>query len=79
MVVGTNSLAEGGIKYESERFIVHPEHNKTGEINDIALIKISGKISFSSTVSPIPLPSYDVNKANEPAVVTGWGKKSVSI
>lgn len=46
---------------------------------DLALLKVKGEITFSSKVSPIGLPLDDISKADQPVVVSGWGKISVSI
>ena len=46
---------------------------------DLALMELTGAITFSSLVSPIALPTSDITKTHTPVIASGWGKKSVSI
>uniref|UniRef100_A0A914VWR1 Peptidase S1 domain-containing protein n=1 Tax=Plectus sambesii TaxID=2011161 RepID=A0A914VWR1_9BILA len=68
--------------YSVEKKIVHPQYSGNPEyLNDIALLKLSSKLSFSQYIQPICLPSSsDDSELFQPgqcAYVTGWGQYSV--
>ncbi|KAF5298018.1 hypothetical protein FQR65_LT09829 [Abscondita terminalis] len=75
VVVGTNNLNSGGVPYGVAEFISHSSYNEGTNVNDIALVRISGSISFSTNIKPIQLSSnYPGHGAN--LTLTGWGLKS---
>ncbi|XP_023290785.1 chymotrypsin-2-like [Orussus abietinus] len=76
VVVGTNTLLSGGTRYQSSRIIIHPSYDSYLIRNDIGLIQLSQSISYNTRVQPISLPRSNINQANYPAVVTGWGRLS---
>lgn len=44
-------------------------------INDIALIRLNRKVSFSFYVQPICLPPPEMKlKTNETLMISGWGR-----
>lgn len=58
---------------------VHPNYDtvSTGNNHDIALLRLSNPVSFSSNIAPLTLYSNTV--AHEtPALVTGWGQMGVT-
>jgi len=81
IVVGFHNLnqttAEDRLKIEE--IIIHPKYDDqdlTGH-HDIALIKLSEKVVFSQSVTPICLPAAD-DLTFKNLVVAGWGKTSNS-
>ena len=52
---------------------VHPQYNKVGEVNDIALIKLKKPVIFNETIRPICLPSFT---GQDNLFVVGWGLSS---
>ncbi|XP_025986033.1 chymotrypsin-2 [Solenopsis invicta] len=62
------------------KIVMHPKYNEFDSyVNDIALIKVKTPFKNSTTVKPVPLPSKNyVVKANDVAVVSGWGSKKVN-
>uniref|UniRef100_A0A8D8JTD7 Chymotrypsin-2 n=1 Tax=Culex pipiens TaxID=7175 RepID=A0A8D8JTD7_CULPI len=77
VLVGTNSLKEGGQKYKPTKFIVHSRYNKPDFHNDIALIKLDSKLQYGDNVKPI---AYSEKQLPEEATLTltGWGRTSTS-
>ncbi|XP_022048987.2 transmembrane protease serine 2 isoform X1 [Acanthochromis polyacanthus] len=57
-----------------ERIISHEHFNKETNDNDIALLRLSSKLSFTSTVKPVCLPNFGMDLSTlSPAWITGWG------
>ncbi|XP_017775823.1 PREDICTED: transmembrane protease serine 11D-like [Nicrophorus vespilloides] len=71
VVVGTNSLSEGGDWYDIEQFIPHSLYSPYSVKNDIALVRLKEPIEFSDKVKPINLPNEDTNE--EDLILSGWG------
>ncbi|XP_051175229.1 chymotrypsin-2-like [Leptopilina boulardi] len=77
-LLNLNSFDKNTKKHEISKVIKHPQFNKNGDMrNDLALIKISGNITFSSTVQPIKLPPIDLNQDGIPVIASGWGRLQV--
>lgn len=73
VVLGTNTLDEGGDEYSSIKIWAHPYYNAFFIRNDIGLIKLNKDIVFGDKVKPIDLPTKYFDKSNYPATLSGWG------
>lgn len=74
LVVGTDRLDTGGVTYNIENVIIHPDYISSNLLhcNDIALIKTDSTIDFTDNVAPISLPSA-APEGGDKATVSGWG------
>ncbi|KZC13980.1 hypothetical protein WN55_06510 [Dufourea novaeangliae] len=65
----------------AEKFYIHEKYNASDSwVNDIALIKVITPFDKSSLISPVPMPSSaDIAKANDRAIVSGFGRLAVNI
>ncbi|XP_021698904.1 chymotrypsin-2 [Aedes aegypti] len=77
VLVGTNSLKEGGRKYKASKFIVHNRYNNPQFHNDIALVKLAKKLEFSDGVKSIEYSNEPVPE-NAILTLTGWGLTSTN-
>ncbi|XP_004685260.1 PREDICTED: serine protease 48 [Condylura cristata] len=67
-----NSLKEGKV-YKVSKIITHPKFNETTA--DIALLKLSSRVTFTSLILPICLPNNTEQLVIPSSCwVTGWGK-----
>ncbi|XP_025986029.1 chymotrypsin-2 [Solenopsis invicta] len=75
VVAGTNDLNNPKSQHDVVKIIVHENYNMSNSWNnDIALLKVKTPFVKFVTVGHVPLPSKDdVVKANDIAVVSGWG------
>lgn len=78
MIVGTNDLKTGGVRYNVEQLIMHEKYNKPLAANDIALIKINGTIEFDEKTQPIKYSDKIVGREARHLQITGWGRLTVS-
>ncbi|KZC06605.1 PREDICTED: chymotrypsin-2 [Dufourea novaeangliae] len=76
VVLGTNTLDNGGDMYRSEKVISHPRYNSALIRNDIGLIKLEKDIVYGDTVKSVALPNENFSKIDYPAVLSGWGTTS---
>ena len=73
---GSKNNQIGGQTVVAKIIIRHENFNKYTLDNDIAIIKLVSPLIFSSTVSPIGLPSYNGGvtlPVGTEAIVAGWG------
>lgn len=77
ILVGTVNLKSGGTRYSVEKFIPHEQYDKPQFANDIALVRVKGKIAFNDKVKPI---KYSSRFIEDGAFLEafGWGKLKVS-
>jgi len=70
---------EGEEVRDVEKIIVHKEWNKDGTIaNDIALIKLKKKATFSDTIGTVCLPENNIDAPKQAeCYITGWGKTGI--
>ena len=78
VVVGTNSLKEGGKRYAVEEYKVNPGYKWDSHGSDIAVVRVKEDIEFNSRVQPISYSSEEFPDEVE-ALLTGWGRVEVSI
>ncbi|KAG5322237.1 CTR2 protein, partial [Pseudoatta argentina] len=72
--VGSIHLKNPETRYLAYKLIIHPDYNETLLINDIGLINLSSKISFTNNTKLINLTSYDGDFENLQLNFTGWGR-----
>lgn len=65
---------QSSLVYPVESATIHPNYKGEDYINDIAMIRIRGRVMFTPTVHPpcLPRPGYDYTDAL--ATVIGWGQ-----
>ncbi|XP_016979466.1 trypsin beta-like [Drosophila rhopaloa] len=72
---GSSYWSSGGTVLKVASFLNHEGYNANTMVNDIAIIRLSGSLSFSSSIKAIGLASS--NPANgASASVSGWGTQS---
>ncbi|XP_043645687.1 trypsin delta [Drosophila teissieri] len=72
---GSSYWSSGGVTVSVSAFKNHEGYNANTMVNDIAIIKLSSALSFSSTIKAISLASS--NPANGAAAsVSGWGTET---
>ena len=74
--LGSHTLKEKPEFYRGiSRFSSHPDYDANGETeNDVALVKLDKKVTFSSRVLPVALAAQDdLFKPKSECWVTGWG------
>lgn len=77
IVVGTTLLSSGGVRYQSNLIINHPEYNSLTLANDIAMVRAERPFVFNELVQPIGIGSAIISD-NIPGSVFGWGILTVS-
>lgn len=76
-----NSPEDAAKDYKVSSIIIHPEFESRTHRNDIAIIKLEGKVEFGNRIAPVCLP-YDSSHLRfgdlegRSATVTGWGSIS---
>lgn len=70
--VGSSLIGNGLSDLTVDRIVSHPGYNPFSFGNDIALVKLSAPLTFSSSVSPIAIAEKKP-KARSQARITGWG------
>ncbi|CAF4947013.1 unnamed protein product [Pieris macdunnoughi] len=73
IVVGSNLLIFGGDSYKIKKIITHENYAKKDLRNDIALMKVDGKIKMKKNVRAIKLMKESV-AAGTICALTGWGE-----
>lgn len=77
ILVGTNDLKSGGVRYTPEKFIMHEKYNRPPLANDVGLIRVKS-IELNENVQPIKYTSNFVEGGLD-LQTTGWGRLTVSI
>ncbi|XP_029050344.2 trypsin-1-like [Osmia bicornis bicornis] len=75
VIVGTIDLTAPKSEHNVMKIIIHEKYNKDDSWkNDIALLKVEKPFVKSKQIAFVPLPPKDqLVKANDKAVVSGWG------
>lgn len=69
---GSSFWISGGVLIGVAAFKYHEQYNEITMVNDIAIIRLSTTLSFSSTIRPISLASV-APPNGAAAAVSGWG------
>ncbi|XP_010749357.3 tryptase-2 isoform X2 [Larimichthys crocea] len=81
--VGSHSLTKASARYmEIDTVMNHREYRAQsgGYVNDIALVKLKKKLSFSPDVAPVTLPSIDDTfGSSSECWITGWGNIGTNV
>ncbi|XP_017772800.1 PREDICTED: chymotrypsin-1-like [Nicrophorus vespilloides] len=75
VVVGSNKLNSGGVKYKISKAIYHENYDGYLIKNDVAVLKLAKPLEFNSDVQPIPLADSDIG-GDADCVLSGWGTTS---
>ncbi|KAI7815638.1 Serine protease, partial [Rhyzopertha dominica] len=76
VVVGTNTLNSGGVRYAVDRIVNHASYNPSTIANDISLVRTSSTIATGTLVRTIAISSGTVG-GGVSAVISGWGTLQV--
>lgn len=75
--IGTHSLQMASVRYMGIRYVIsHPDYRalNNGYANNLALVRLKKKITFSKDVAPVTLPSStDASNPSSDCWITGWG------
>uniref|UniRef100_A0A2A4JXN3 Peptidase S1 domain-containing protein n=1 Tax=Heliothis virescens TaxID=7102 RepID=A0A2A4JXN3_HELVI len=73
--LGSSWKTHGGEMYDVKECYVHPRYVSKTKTNDVGLVRLYSPLRFSARVLPIRLVAKEARlPANEPAIVSGWGK-----
>ncbi|KAJ8726723.1 hypothetical protein PYW08_015120 [Mythimna loreyi] len=73
--LGSSWKTHGGEMYDIKECYVHPRYISKTKTNDVGLVRLYTPLRFSARVLPIRLVAKEAKlPANEPAIVSGWGK-----
>lgn len=75
VLVGTNSLKEGGDRYKPDKLFYHSRYNRPQFHNDVGLVRLEKSVTFSKLVQSVPYSEKEV-PANVTVRLTGWGRTS---
>uniref|UniRef100_A0A0P4VWR9 limulus clotting factor C n=1 Tax=Scylla olivacea TaxID=85551 RepID=A0A0P4VWR9_SCYOL len=62
------------LKVKAQRIIVHPSYSRANLQNDIAMIKLASKVTYTERIKPICLPTTDLELAGLETTISGWGR-----
>ncbi|XP_056257726.1 tryptase-2-like [Seriola aureovittata] len=81
--IGTHSLQKASARYMGIYAIIpEPRYRAVGNgfVNDIALVKLKKKMTFSGSVQPVSLPSVDDTfDPSSECWITGWGNTGTGV
>lgn len=79
--VGSSQRYQGGDVYNLDAIHIHPSFNRTIPYNcDIAVVKLSSDLEFSSAIGPIKLPKMCPSSlVGKIGTVSGWGRTAVRL
>nr|KAF6480229.1 granzyme M [Molossus molossus] len=75
LVLGLHRLGDPGLTFRVRAAVLHPSYKPAPKLeNDLALLKLDGKVSRSKTVRPLALPrAHKAVTAGAKCSVAGWG------
>ncbi|XP_066197886.1 granzyme M [Saccopteryx leptura] len=75
LVLGLHKLRDPGLTFRVKEAVLHPEYKLAPSLeNDLALLKLDGKVKRSKTIRPVALPlRRQVVAAGVRCRVAGWG------
>lgn len=75
LVLGLHVLGENSLTYRIRKVVRHPEYKPVPHLeNDLALLKLDGKVKPSRTIQPLALPrGRQVVATGTRCSVAGWG------
>ena len=75
VVLGEHDVtaSDGELVLSPAQWISHPAYDGRTNNNDFAIIRLSRDVTFSSSITPICLPSPVQNYDQREVIVTGWG------
>ncbi|CAD0197885.1 unnamed protein product [Chrysodeixis includens] len=79
VILGSNSLLNGGFRIYSSNVITHPQYNPFNLNNDIAMIYLPISVSTTASIAPINLPQNNElwqSFEGQLATAAGFGKTS---
>lgn len=78
--LGVKYCADPPVDVRVNRLFKHPGYDSGNLKNDIALIKLQKRVSFSDFVKPIcmPLQRTNENLTGQRFTISGWGKTNWS-
>ncbi|XP_013192282.2 transmembrane protease serine 2 [Amyelois transitella] len=79
VVLGSSFLFYGGTRIVTSTVVMHPQWTPSTLHNDIAVIYLPTPVSFSASIQPISLPTWDIlgdQFVGEWAVAAGYGTTS---
>jgi len=69
----SNGIDQTEVTYNPSEWISHPDYNDNSLSNDIALIKLSRKVTYNDRIRPVCLPNGRTPVIGTTGTVTGWG------
>lgn len=86
IVVGATNIANGGLRYDLEKIVNHPEFNWEKRKNDISMLKTDRPLQMREhSIFPVSLPTFKTDYLIENGIglidvtLSGWGSYHVSI
>ncbi|XP_075975780.1 trypsin CFT-1-like [Anticarsia gemmatalis] len=72
--VGSDFAHSGGSVFNSAQIIIHPSYNAANLDADVAILRVSGTISYGTNVQPASIAGSNYNLGDNQVVwATGWG------
>uniref|UniRef100_A0AB38ZEP6 Venom S1 protease 33 n=1 Tax=Oncocephalus sp. TaxID=2944721 RepID=A0AB38ZEP6_9HEMI len=73
VVYGSNNRSDNSISAEIKKIYNH-DYNKTMYINDISILELTSKITYTQFIGPVCLPTRDPDIVGKYVTAMGWGR-----
>lgn len=73
VTLGENNVNTAPNGLGAAKWIIHEQYDAYNTVNDIALVKLANKVTFTSNISPVCLPNGRSPVIGTIGMVTGWG------